>query len=187
MNLDVPSLIAIAVGLAMDATTVSIATGILLDRLDFSRVFRMATAFGLFQGGMPVLGWLAGAHLLWWVREWDHWVAFGLLAAVGGKMILEGVKRGEGPKKDTDPTRGPTLILLAVATSIDALAVGMGLGVMKNPILVPALLFGGITLVLSVAGLAFGRGLGVKFGRSMTVVGGLVLIAIGVKILAEHL
>jgi putative Mn2+ efflux pump MntP len=185
--MDFPSLIAIAVGLAMDATAVSIASGILLGRLDFGRVFRMAFAFGLFQGGMPVLGWLAGARLLWWVREWDHWVAFGLLALVGGKMIYEGLKPGEGPRAGTDPTRGPTLILLAVATSIDALAVGMGLGVMETPILLPALLFGGVTLGLSAGGMAFGRSLGMKFGRSMTVVGGIVLITIGIKILVEHL
>ncbi|MHC4778257.1 MAG: manganese efflux pump MntP [Planctomycetota bacterium] len=184
--MDLPSLLAIAVGLAMDATAVSLASGITLARIDFRRVFRMSFHFGLFQGGMPVLGWLAGAHLLWWVRAWDHWVAFGLLAVVGGKMIYESIRPREGEKEKSDPSRGLTLVALAVATSIDALAVGMGLGVMKTPIFVPALLFGGVTTILCAMGMVFGRSLGKRFGRGMTALGGIVLLGIGVKIVLEH-
>ena len=136
---------------------------------------------------MPLLGWLAGSSIVAWIRAWDHWVAFALLAFIGGKMVFEGVFRKEETEYRSDPTRGLTLVLLSIATSIDALAAGLGLGVLGVPILFPCLVIGIVTAFMSALGLLFGKQLGLRFGRGMTVLGGVVLIGIGVRILVVHL
>ncbi len=177
--------IGIAVGLAMDAFAVSVSAGIQIADIDYRRVARLALSFGLFQFFMPVLGWLAGRSLSRWVQTFDHWVAFGLLAAIGGKMLWESFRPPECPRKD--PTRGWTLVILSIATSIDALAVGLSFAFLEVSIWVPSVVIGVVAAVLSAVGALFGCRLGRRFGVWAERFGGLVLIGIGVKILLDHL
>lgn len=189
MNLEpgILTILGIAVGLAMDALAVAIATGIALGVVSRRQTFRLAFHFGLFQFLMPVVGWLAGRLVERWIAPVDHWVAFGLLAFVGGKMMYEGFSGDDETRKASDPTRGATLVLLSIATSIDALAVGLSLGVMNTSIWVPAVVIGVVCGALTTAGMHLGRLAGERFGHRVEVLGGLVLVGIGVKILVEHL
>ncbi len=180
-------LLGIAVSLAMDASAVAIGTSIRLSRVGLAQTLRMSLAFGGFQFGMPVMGWWAGRSVAGLIRDFDHWVAFVLLLAVGGHMLYEGLTRKTGAADDRDPTRGWTLLLLAVATSIDALAVGISFALLGNPIWFPAAVIGVVAAALTAVSLQLGCRLGNAFGRRMDFLGGLVLIAIGVKILLEHL
>jgi manganese efflux pump family protein len=175
----------IAFGLAMDAFAVSVAAGIQVTALDYRHVSRLALSFGFFQFFMPVIGWLAGRGLSQWVGAVDHWIAFALLAAIGGKMLWESVCPPENPAQD--PTRGWTLLILSVATSIDALAVGLSLAFLEVSIWVPSLVIGVVAAILSAVGAFFGSRLGRRFGVWAERFGGLVLIAIGVRILVSHL
>ena len=182
------TILAIAVGLAMDAFSVAVATSVTLKRLTPRHVFRFAFHFGLFQAGMPVLGWLAGRTVVKWVAVWDHWLAFGLLGLVGGKAIYDGLRAT--PVEDVqpaDPTRGLSLIILSVATSIDAFAVGLSLAWLGTSIWSTVAIIGLVTAALTTAGMFLGRLLGARFGRRMSIVGGVVLVGIGAKILIEHL
>ncbi len=182
-----PSLIAIAVALAMDAVTVAIVTGLSPLPLSGRRVFRLAFHFGLFQGLMPVIGWSLGVAVVSYVAFIDHWIVFGLLVFVGGKMLRESRRPDHRRKAVTDTTRGWPLVLLSVATSLDAMAVGLSLALLEMPILLPALVIGVVTAVLSALGMVGGRRLGVMWGRRVEALGGLVLILIGLHILAKHL
>ncbi len=177
----------IAVGLAMDALAVAIATGIVLGNVSGRQTFRLSFHFGLFQFLMPVVGWLAGLSVERYLSGYDHWLAFGLLGFIGGKMIYEALRGGEGERAAVDPTRGVSLVLLSVATSVDALAVGLSLGVMRIRIWYPAVVIGLVAGCLTAAGMHLGAPLGNRLGRKMEVFGGLVLIGIGFKILIQHL
>lgn len=182
------TILAIAVGLAMDAFSVAVATSVTLARLTPRHIFRFAFHFGLFQAGMPLLGWLAGRTVTQWVSAWDHWLAFGLLSLVGGKAIYDGI--GDSPSPEvhpSDPTRGMSLIVLSVATSIDAFAVGLSLAWLGKSIWSTVAVIGLVTAAMTTAGMYLGRLLGARFGRRMSIVGGLVLVGIGLKILVEHL
>lgn len=178
----------IAVGLAMDAFAVSLATGCgLREKVRPGQVIRMAGAFGAFQAIMPVMGWFGGVSLADYLAKFDHWIAFGLLFLIGAKMVYEGI-HGDGcdvPPRN-DPTRGVVLLLLALATSIDALAVGLSFGVTKSPILIPALIIGVVCAAFSTLGLLSGRKLGCTFGKKMEIAGGAILVLIGIKIAVEH-
>ncbi len=179
-------LFVIAVGLAMDAFAVSIATGIRLGCATGRQTFRMAFHFGFFQFLMPVLGWTAGSAVGRYISAFDHWVAMALLAFIGGKMIYEALHHGDNATTAADPTRGMTLIGLAVATSIDAFAVGLSLGVLKLGILFPSVLIGVVAAAFSTAGIKLGCRIGMAFSRRLEVLGGLVLIGIGIKIVLDH-
>jgi putative Mn2+ efflux pump MntP len=179
-------LFAIAVALAMDAFAVAIVTGITLVPLTKRRVFRLAFHFGLFQALMPVIGWYAGKAVHEYIAALDHWVAFGLLAFVGGKMVREALKGGEESLSWSDPTSGWALVLLSVATSIDALAVGLSLAMVGSAIVLPALVIGLVAAAFTATGMVLGRQIGSLWGRRVEVVGGLILIAIGAKIVIEH-
>jgi putative Mn2+ efflux pump MntP len=185
--MDLLSLLAIALALAMDAFAVALATGLALGRLTGRHLFRLGFHFGLFQAMMPVVGWLAGLTVQRWIAAYDHWLAFALLVFVGGKMIHEALARDPAVAREADPTRGMSLVLLSLATSIDALAVGLTLAVLRVSIWLPALVIGLVAGVLTVTGMLLGRRVGALWGPRIEVVGGLVLIAIGLKILAEHL
>jgi len=180
------NLLGIAIGLAMDALAVSIAVGLVLETVTPRHTFRMAFHFGLFQAMMPVLGWLAGRELVLVIRAYDHWVAFGLLAVVGGKMLWEACTEPE-PTGGADPTRGLMLVTLSLATSIDALAVGVSMGLMEVSIWVPAAVIGVVAAVLSALGIRFGARLGRAVGRWAEAGGGCVLLLIGLRILITHL
>jgi manganese efflux pump family protein len=176
----------IAIGLGVDAFSVAIGIGAANDKKSWAPVLRLAAAFGIFQFIMPIVGWLAGETVVDMIASYDHWIAFGLLALVGGKMIREGFEKETNEGKD-DQTRGWPLLMLSIATSIDALAVGFSFSVLKNPIMMPAVIIGVVCFLMTVTGMIFGKVLAKLFGKKVEVFGGLVLIAIGVKILIDHL
>lgn len=176
----------IAVGLAMDAFAVSLGIGAARSANSPRPAFRLVFHFGLFQAGMTLLGWLVGSSIARLIARFDHWIAFALLAWVGIRMIHSGLKPGEEIRKG-DPTRGAILILLGVATSLDALAVGLSLAMIQVDILSAAWVIGVVTAGLSLIGILIGNGLGIRFGKSMEVLGGLILNGIGLHILYTHL
>jgi len=180
-----PLVVGIAFGLAMDALAVSIASGIFIQEMTPRHVFRLAFHFGLFQALMPIIGWLAGTGFAAHIVEWDHWVAFGLLTFLGGKMALDGIREA-APELSRDPSRGFMMVSLALATSIDALAVGLSFAMLNIDIWVPCLIIGVITGALSMFGVLFGNRIGHRWRRSAALLGGLVLILIGTKILLSH-
>ena len=136
---------------------------------------------------MPIIGWCAGNQVARFIQNWDHWVAFGLLLFVGGKMILESRRKGEQNIERADPTRKWSLMLLSIATSIDALAVGLSISMLNMAILNASITIGIVAAMMTAIGMFFGRGLGVRFGKRMELLGGVILIAIGVRILIGHL
>lgn len=184
--MDAITLLGLALALAMDAFAVALGTGTVLARLTGRHLFRLGFHFGLFQALMPVIGWLVGQTIIQWVSAWDHWIVFILLTLIGGRMIHEACSDEE--KLDRrDPTRGFNLILLSIATSIDALAVGFSLSVIGVSIWLPALIIGLVAGVLTVAGMLLGGHIGDRWGSRVEIFGGCLLIGIGLKILAEHL
>ena len=178
-------IVGIAVGLAMDAFAVAIAAGIKLAPVSGRQTFRLAFHFGLFQAMMPLLGWLAGSRIAGHIQAVDHWVAFALLSYVGVKMLWE--SRHEKPAAASDPTRGWMLVTLSIATSIDALAVGLSMGLLDVSIWAPCLVIGLVAAAFTTAGILGGSRLGQRWGRVAETAGGCVLLAIGVKVLADHL
>jgi len=177
----------IAIGLAMDCFAVSLGVGTAGTAVGLRPTFRLFFHFGLFQGGMTLLGWLAGKTVVTYIASVDHWVAFGLLVFVGVRMILGGLrKEGEQPAIP-DPSRGMTLVILSIATSIDALAVGLSLALLEVNVFWSALLIGGVSALLSLVGLLLGNQLGMRFGKSMEVLGGIILIGIGLRVLITHI
>lgn len=176
----------IAVGLAMDAFAVSLGVGTCGQANDRRSIFRLSFHFGLFQAMMPVIGWLAGTTIDQYISTIDHWIAFGLLSYVGGRMVWQGIK-GEEASYLGNPSRGRMLVILAVATSIDALAVGLSLAMIGVPVVGPAIMIGVVTFILSFIGLKVGCRLGEKFGQRVEIVGGVILILIGLRILISHL
>ncbi|ABN57965.1 MULTISPECIES: manganese efflux pump MntP [Methanoculleus] len=183
--MDLVTTLLIAVGLAMDAFAVSISGGATLreERLRWAVI--AGALFGGFQAGMPVLGWLGGMGLASFVGTYGPWIAFLLLALIGGKMIAEAV-RGDGESVRFE--NGATvLLLLAVATSIDALAVGVSFAVLDTAIALPAITIGVVTFAFSAAGVLLGSAFGHIMGRKACIVGGIILVGIGLRILLEHL
>jgi putative Mn2+ efflux pump MntP len=172
----------IAIGMAMDAFAVCLGIGTIQEASGPRRTFRLAWHFGLFQFIMPVLGWFAGRSILHYIFPYDRWLAFGLLAFVGARMI-QSSRSSMDPEMGRDPSRGWSLVLLSVATSIDALAVGLSLGLLGITIWYPAAVIGVVTGLISWAGVLLGKHLGARFGRRMEIFGGAVLILIGLKIL----
>ncbi len=178
----------LAVALAMDCFAVSIGLACRAKGLTGRQTFRMACYFGGFQFAMPVMGWYAGEGVVRLMSGIDHWIAFGLLAAIGGKMLHEAFSLSEEEKAcRPDQTRGTRLLLLSVATSIDALAVGLSLGVIKAGILYPAAVIGAVCFVMTIVGARIGPVVGKTLGRRAEFLGGLILIAIGLRILYDHL
>lgn len=181
-------ILGIAIGLAMDAFAIAIATSVSLGRVSRRQLFRFSFHFGLFQAVMPFLGWLAGSSIARYIYTWDHWVAFGLLAFVGGKAIYE-ARRKPTPETEParkDPTRGWNLVILSIATSIDALAVGLSFAMLNITIWYPCVIIGIVTAVVTSAGMLLGSRVGARFGRRVEILGGAILILIGLKILFDH-
>jgi putative Mn2+ efflux pump MntP len=182
------SILLLAIGLAMDATAVSAARGMALSAIRARHVLLVATFFGGFQALMPALGWLIGDRVGPLVQAWDHWIAFILLGGIGGKMLWEarGAKEGKQTNRDAELFAPRVMLVLAVATSIDALAVGITLPMLSAPFVLSLLTIGITTAALSAVGLFAGRRFGAVLGQRLDVAGGLVLIGLGVKILVEH-
>ncbi len=184
---DIITILGIAVGLAMDAFSVCLAAGLVISEPTRRHYFRLSFHFGLFQFMMPVIGYFAGSFVETLIRNYDHWVALALLAIIGGKMVWESFgEKEEGSDGLKDPSKGWSLVVLSVATSIDALAVGLSMGVMGKPILAPALVIGVVCAGFSILGLRLGRHAGALLGKRVERLGGLILIAIGIKIVLEH-
>lgn len=181
------SLFAIACALAMDAFAVAIVSGLTLNPLTGRHVFRLAFHFGLFQALMPVLGWTGGNAVNRYIAGADHWVAFGLLAFVGGRMIWGATHKHENERVLNDPTSGWTLVLLSLATSIDALAVGVSLAMIGSKIIVPAVVIGLVAAAFTAAGMLLGNRIGSSWGRRVEALGGIILVSIGIKIVLEQL
>jgi manganese efflux pump family protein len=184
--LSISSILIVAIGLGMDAFSVAIGVGATSRILSFGPVFRLSFSFGLFQFIMPIAGWLAGLTVANIIAGYDHWVAFGLLAVVGGKMIVESFNE-RTKVHATDPTKGLFLLMLSVATSIDALAVGLSFAFLKIPILFPSIIIGIVAFFMTAVGMFFGEKLGKVVGKKVEMLGGLILIGIGVKIVIEHI
>ena len=184
-----PELFAIAVALAMDAFAVSVCAGCALKRVTAVHFLRLSLTFGFFQFLMPVIGWALGLTVRGFIESWDHWIAFALLAWIGGNMIRGGGDDSEdGESCSVDPTKGRKLLILAVATSIDALAVGVTFAFLRVDNILSAVCFiGCTTFVLSAVGVKVGSVFGARFQSRAELFGGVVLIAMGVKILLEHL
>jgi putative Mn2+ efflux pump MntP len=176
----------LALGLAADAFAVSLSSGLTIKHMKINKALKIALFFGGFQALMPLIGWFAGLTLQGSISSIDHWVAFGLLSFIGGKMIYEATQ-DEVEDKKFNPLDTYTLITLAVATSLDALAVGFGFAVLKTSIAAPITTIGFITFFLSFAGVFIGHKCGAFCQKQVEILGGLVLIGIGSKILIEHL
>ncbi len=177
----------IALSLTMDAFSVCVAAGVKIRKPAFRHYFRMAFHFGLFQFMMPIIGYYGGVLLQDYISRYDHWVAFTLLSIIGLKMIWETLGHKDEDRNQSDPSRGKTLIMLSIATSIDAAAVGFSFALLKIPILVPSIIIGLVCMSFSALGIFLGRMIGSMIGIWAERLGGVTLIAIGVKILADHL
>ena len=184
------SLLCLAVALAMDAVAVAVATGLRLHSVTLEQTLRMAGIFGFFQAAMPVVGWLLGAKLQRFVESFDHWLAFGLLAFIALRMLKESWDmhvKGDSCEY-ADPTQGGTLVILAVATSIDALAVGLSIALLEVSIWFPALVIGIVCFLFTAAGMHIGKVVRCsgKTGSVVNAFGGGILLLIGLNILRDH-
>jgi manganese efflux pump family protein len=179
-------LLGVAVGLAMDAFAAAVAVSVSLRVVSRRQVLRLAWHFGLFQALMPIIGWLAGVSFVEGIASWDHWIAFGLLSLVGLRAIRAGLKGEEAGEAASDPTRGVSLVVLSLATSLDALAAGLSFAALGVRVWVPSLVIGCTAGVLTAVGTIFGARLGSRFGAWAEVAGGVVLIGIGLLIVIDH-
>lgn len=179
----------IALSLAMDAFSVCVVAGVKIEKPTLRHYFRLSFHFGLFQALMPILGYYGGVMIENIISSYDHWIAMIILSIIGGKMLWESFsKKDEKTETDNDdPSRGLTLIMLSIATSIDAAAIGFSFAALKISILTPAVVIGFVCLICSAIGLYLGNKIGSKIGAWAERLGGIVLISIGIKILIEHL
>lgn len=190
-------LVLLAVGLSMDAFAVSICKGLGMKKINLKVAVVLGLFFGGFQAGMPVIGWALGSQFMGIIGPIDHWIAFILLAFIGGKMLWEAFTEDEDEGEDEDEDEGDgkgaekidlgEYLILAIATSIDALAVGISFAALSVDIVPAVSLIGVTTFIFSVAGVAIGHTFGARYEKPATIVGGIVLILIGLKILLEHL
>jgi putative Mn2+ efflux pump MntP len=180
------SILGIALGLSMDALAVSVTNGCIIKELKVRHAFRISFSFGLFQAVMPLIGWAAGLTFSSYIDDFDHWIAFGLLTLIGGKMIAESRKLDQRCE-ERNCLHLPTLIALSVATSIDALAVGVSFALLRTSIIMPVIIIGTVTFAVCLAGVYAGKKIGHLAEGKLECAGGLVLILIGIKILLEHL
>ena len=186
--MDFLTIILISLALAVDAFAVALASGVSLCQVSGRQTFRLAFHFGLFQAMMNIIGWGAGLTVRTLLENIDHWLAFGLLALVAAKMIKDAFAGREEEAQRVDPTRGYTLVMLSVATSIDSLAVGLSFSVLNVSVWLPAAIIGIVATLLTVIGLKLGCLLGSasRIGARAEAAGGLVLLGIGFNILHQH-
>ena len=185
-HLDLVTILGIAIAVSMDALVVSITNGFMMREFKVQHALRIAFFFGLFQALMPLIGWLAGISLASYIRTFDHWIAFGLLLVIGIKMLWE-CRKMDSDSSSRDCLHFPTLLLLSVATSIDALAVGISFALLDTAIFYPIAVIGAITFIICFIGVAVGSRITGFHGGKLEAAGGIILIIIGIKILLEHL
>lgn len=175
----------IAIGLSFDTFAVSISTGLTVNRIKFVQGLRIAFILAFFQTAMPLIGWFAGIQAEKYIADYDHWIAFGLLAVLGIKMVVESFKDEEN--KNFQPLLLPVVIGMAIATSIDALAAGISFGLFKTNIYITLLIIGSVTFLTSMLGMLLGKNTNGRFGKKVEILGGIILFVIGLKILSSHL
>ena len=180
------TLLFIAIGLSFDTFAVSVSTGLTVCHIRFWQAVRVAAILAFAQGVMPCIGWLVGNQVAQFISDYDHWIAFILLAILGGKMIWESFEKEDTAKKDCNPLKLSLIVGMAIATSIDALVVGVSFAFLKMNILWAAIVIGAVTFGVAMLGMLFGKKIGNRLGKKMEIIGGLMLIAIGLKILLEH-
>jgi manganese efflux pump family protein len=176
----------IGIGLSFDSFAVSVSCGLMKQEIKFKQATLVAGSLAFFQAFFPVIGWYFGTKINSLIVSVDHWIAFGLLTLIGIKMIIEGVKP-EGMLKSFNPFNLRVLVGLSVATSIDALVVGLSFGFLDIPILFPVVVIGGVTFIASMLGMLFGKNVPAKRSHQSIILGGIILATMGVKILVEHL
>jgi manganese efflux pump family protein len=184
--MEIVTVFLLAIGLAMDAFAVSLGIGTAREIQTTRGKIRLTAHFGIFQSGMTALGWVVGETVVNYIKDYDHWIAFLLLGYVGFNLIRAGFKK-DGQAFSQDPSTGRILVLLSFATSIDAFAVGLTIGLMKIPVLLSVLTIGAVAFLLSLTGMFAGVRLGQTFGKRMEILGGLILIGIGLRVLITHL
>lgn len=175
----------IGIGLSFDSFAVSVSCGIVKREIRFFQAATVAASLALFQAVFPVIGWLVGNTIKEFIASFDHWIAFGLLVFLGIKMIIEGAK-SDGDLKKFDPFKFNVLITLSVATSIDALVVGLSFGFLDLPIIYPVFIIGSVTFTASMLGMLFGKNVSAKRSLQSLILGGIILTVIGIKIFVEH-
>jgi putative Mn2+ efflux pump MntP len=184
--MDLLTIILISLGLTGDTLAVSVTTGLAIKRIRFFQAIRIALVLAVFQAAMPLLGWFLGIQIREFILEFDHWIAFILLLLIGGKMILESFKKDE-EKKEFNPLKILVLIGIAIATSIDALIVGVSFAFIDIDIFLSVMIIGFSTFMVAMIGVFIGKKTGSLFGKKVEILGGVILIGIGLKILIEHI
>jgi manganese efflux pump family protein len=184
--MEILTIVLIAISLSFDTFAVSISSGLILKKIDFINATKIAITLAAFQAMMPLIGWLAGSEIKKYAENFDHWIAFGILGLLGGKMIYESFKSDPGDRP-FNPLNIKVLIGMAIATSIDALVVGFGFALLNYGILTSVGIIGAVTYIVAMLGMLFGKKIGSRMGRRMEMLGGIMLILIGLKILLEHL
>jgi len=184
--MDTSTILLIAIALAMDSFSVSVTSGLSLKSPRIRDALKVGMFFGFFQAFMPIIGWLGALTLIEFISNFDHWVAFFLLLLIGCKMIRESFT-GKNGKSRTNMLSWAVLLTFSVATSIDALAVGLSLAFLKFPIISSVIMIGSVTFLLSFFGLYLGNSIGKFFEKKVEMIGGVILIIIGIRILLEHL
>jgi putative Mn2+ efflux pump MntP len=187
MSIDLFSIVLIAFGLSADCFAVALSGGISSKNQSFTKISRVALSFGLFQALMPLIGWLVGSTIINVIAGFDHWVAFALLGFVGGKMLFESVRPLDESNKVTDISRGWALLTLSVATSIDAMAVGLSFALLEVNIGLASLIIGVVAMAITVVGFWVGKRAGKVMGKRAETFGGLILLFIAFRILYSHL
>jgi len=185
--MDFPSLLVIAVSLSADCFAVALSSGIARQKLSFARLLRLPVIFGVFQAFMCVTGWLAGRTVVDFIADYDHWIAFGLLLFIGGRMVWNSLHEHEADAAGKNFSSWLVLLVLALATSIDSLAVGLSFAFLDVDITLAAVTIGLTALVITLVGVLLGKRVGALFGERAETVGGIILIVIGLRILLEHL
>jgi len=182
--MDFITLILLAIGLCFDTFAVSVSSGLIRKEIVFWQAVRIAIILAIFQAIMPLIGWLGGISIKNWIEPFDHWIALGILSILGIKMIIESQK--DSNEKDIDPLNIKFIISMALATSIDAFAVGISFAIIEVNMLLAVFIIGSVTFIASMLGILFGKKTGSHFGQKMEIIGGLILIIIGIKIVLEH-
>jgi len=184
--MEILTIFLIAIGLSFDTFAVSISSGLVLRKIDFFNATKIAITLAVFQAAMPVIGWLAGSGIKNYAESVDHWIAFGILALLGGKMIYESFT-ADPEDRSFNPLDIRVMIGMAIATSIDALIVGFSFALLNYKIVMSVGIIGSVTYIVAMLGMLFGKKIGAQMGRRMEILGGVMLILIGLKILFEHL
>ncbi len=183
--MEIYALFLLAIGLSFDTFAVSISCGLIEKNIKFLRASRIAVIFAIFQAVMPIIGWMLGLSIKKYIAQVDHWIAFGLLSLVGIKMIYDSFKKDE--EKNFKPQDLKVILFLSIATTIDAFAIGITLAFLNVKLFLASFIIGAVTYTASMLGMLFGKNLGSRFGKKMEIIGGLMLIFIGAKILVDHL